>query len=693
MGGRVAGEGLLLARFAGLPAAGMRCARAASVLGTRFVPEIAAQVAGLVGAEIDTALESLGRSGLIEEGPGPEAAFGHPLFRQALYDDLGAAVRARLHARAFAVFAARGMDAAAAEHAIQANLTGDADAVAVLERAGRAARRSGALEMAVARLDAAVAMAAGRAGSELLLAQGEALLAAGRADRAVAVYRDLLDRPGLSAGARVQARWMLGRALVMTGDHDQAHAAFCEAADLAQAEDPGTAVEVLLNAAFTSMLTAGPVRALPVASRARELARPLGAGLRMWAEALWGEIALLAGDPAGMAAAEPAAPWLGSGSSAFAYSVLLIERLADADRAFAAVRAAADRASAPPAISMLAVGHGYALTRMGRLDEALAAVRLGRSLVELVPFMDSWASVFIGYIQLYRGDLDDSTRWCELAQATATARGERNALLFAWDVLGHRRLREGAAAEACQHYARLEATVHQMGMGEPCLPPWPRHAISAYLAAGRVTDAERVLAWLDRSTQRLPCRFPRIAAAAGRARLAEVRGDRDTAQARFRDALTLHQQVDLPVEHTETLLDYGTFLRRYGQPALARRVLAQAIEVAEAAQAGWLAGLAHAELRVAGGRRRRPAAPELTAQEGRVAALAATGASNAQIARQLSVSVSTVETHLERIYAKLGIHSRHQLIAITAARSGIPPGAGTSDVRSAQPRAASARKN
>ena len=263
-----------------------------------------------------------------------------------------------------------------------------------------------------------------------------------------------------------------------------------------------------------------------------------------------------------MAAAEPAAPWLGSGSSAFAYSALLIERLADADRAFAAVRAAADRAGAPPAISMLAVGHGYALTRMGRLDEALAAVRLGRSLVDLVPFMDSWASVFTGYIQLYRGDLEDSTRWCERAQATATARGERNALLFAWDVLGHRRLREGAADQACQHYARLEATVHQMGIGEPCLPPWPRHAISAYLAAGRVTDAERVLAWLDRSTQRLPCRFPRIAAATGRAQLAELRGDRDTAQARFRDALALHQQVDLPVEHAETLLG----LRRLPAP-------------------------------------------------------------------------------------------------------------------------------
>jgi Bacterial regulatory proteins, luxR family len=39
---------------------------------------------------------------------------------------------------------------------------------------------------------------------------------------------------------------------------------------------------------------------------------------------------------------------------------------------------------------------------------------------------------------------------------------------------------------------------------------------------------------------------------------------------------------------------------------------------------------------------------------------------NAQITRLLQVSVSTIETHLERIYAKLGIRSRHELIAITA---------------------------
>ena len=344
-----------------------------------------------------------------------------------------------------------------------------------------------------------------------------------------------------------------------------------------------------------------------------------------------------------------------------------MERLAESDRAFAAARAAAEKAGAPEALATLAVGHGYALTRMGRLDEALAAINAALALLDLVPLMKAYAAVGRAYIQLYRGELADSARWCQRVEAAAAARGELNAQLFLCDVLGHRRLREGAAAEACEHYARLEATVHRMGIAEPCLPPWPRHAISAYLAGGRTGDAERVLAWLDQAGGRLPCRFPRIVVASGRAQLAELRGDHAAAEAHYGAAVALHGEVDLPIEHAETLLAYGAFLRRSGRPAAARPLLGQAAQIAQAAGAGWLTAVARQELKVAGGRMRRRADPgTLSAQEERVAAMAATGATNADIARQLYVSVSTVETHLERIYAKLGIHTRYQLITMAA---------------------------
>jgi DNA-binding CsgD family transcriptional regulator len=52
----------------------------------------------------------------------------------------------------------------------------------------------------------------------------------------------------------------------------------------------------------------------------------------------------------------------------------------------------------------------------------------------------------------------------------------------------------------------------------------------------------------------------------------------------------------------------------------------------------------------------------LTPAEGRVARLAAEGLGNREIAEQLWLSVNTVGTHLRRIYAKLGIHSRRELL-------------------------------
>jgi DNA-binding NarL/FixJ family response regulator len=52
---------------------------------------------------------------------------------------------------------------------------------------------------------------------------------------------------------------------------------------------------------------------------------------------------------------------------------------------------------------------------------------------------------------------------------------------------------------------------------------------------------------------------------------------------------------------------------------------------------------------------------ELTPSEQRVAALAAEGLSNKEIAAQLVVTVFTVEAHLSSAYAKLGVRSRTQL--------------------------------
>lgn len=51
----------------------------------------------------------------------------------------------------------------------------------------------------------------------------------------------------------------------------------------------------------------------------------------------------------------------------------------------------------------------------------------------------------------------------------------------------------------------------------------------------------------------------------------------------------------------------------------------------------------------------------LTPREREIAVLAGKGTPNAKIAKRLGLSVRTVESHLYRVYGKLGVNSRDKL--------------------------------
>jgi DNA-binding CsgD family transcriptional regulator len=138
----------------------------------------------------------------------------------------------------------------------------------------------------------------------------------------------------------------------------------------------------------------------------------------------------------------------------------------------------------------------------------------------------------------------------------------------------------------------------------------------------------------------------------------------DTAEARFEAALAT-DLTKWPLYRARLLLEYGTWLRRHRKISEARPPLRTAQDAFDALGAAPWAGRAQQELRASREtqHRKHEVWTELTEQERQIAALAAQGLSNRQIAERLYISHRTVGSHLYRIFPKLGVVSRAQLQA------------------------------
>ncbi|TCO49849.1 helix-turn-helix transcriptional regulator [Actinocrispum wychmicini] len=141
----------------------------------------------------------------------------------------------------------------------------------------------------------------------------------------------------------------------------------------------------------------------------------------------------------------------------------------------------------------------------------------------------------------------------------------------------------------------------------------------------------------------------------------------DDPEPHFRAALAAHAESGQVFEHARTRLLYGEFLRRDRRRAEAREPLRDAMETFERLGTPVWAARAAAELRATGEtvRSRTDTTEALTPQERQIAEAAGAGATNREIAARLFLSPRTVDYHLRKVFRKLGISSRTELIRAT----------------------------
>ncbi len=184
--------------------------------------------------------------------------------------------------------------------------------------------------------------------------------------------------------------------------------------------------------------------------------------------------------------------------------------------------------------------------------------------------------------------------------------------------------------------------------------------IEAASRSGDTDRAKRALARLDEQTQPGDSGWALGLKARGHALLS----DGATAERLYREAIERLGGTRLRPELARSRLLYGEWLRRANRRVEARDQLRQAHDAFVSMGADGFAERARHELRATGGKVRRrvdETRDELTSQEEHIARLAGAGRTNPEIGAELFLSPRTVEWHLNKVFAKLGISSRRGL--------------------------------
>jgi ATP/maltotriose-dependent transcriptional regulator MalT len=206
-----------------------------------------------------------------------------------------------------------------------------------------------------------------------------------------------------------------------------------------------------------------------------------------------------------------------------------------------------------------------------------------------------------------------------------------------------------AALERKQRHGYCDASTH------PAIAP---DLVEALVRSGQRDEAVGILAPFEAEAERP---WARGQLARAEALLAE---DDDRADELFAAAGDLHAEAGDRFGAARSRLCRGERLRRSGRRKASRSELEAAAETfEELAAAPWLERCRQQVTRSAPRLRSAPAdRDELTPAEHQVAGLVCQGLGNRAIGQRLFMSEKTVEAHLTRIYRKLAVSSRFQMM-------------------------------
>ena len=668
-GGREGVARRVLAGVEGLHPGGLPFVQAVAVLGDGCALRHAAAIAGVEVSDAISLAAALVRLEVLAADDPPR--FVHPVVREAVEASLASDARDALHRSAAGLLHAdRAPPGQVAAHLSGVRPVGDAWVVDRLREAAGAAMRSGAPAAAAALLSRALSEPPLH-GQRVAVLRETARAEAGAGREAACVHleealrlaADPLERAEIALEvAEAYAglfRWVesvdvLERALAELGEADDELAARLEGelvvCGLHDARRASRVAPVLARLSARS-LSGGAVEAEAVArGMAMVLAgRPAKAGASPLEEAL-------------LRAAPRAENW--DTRAALLWGLVAVERFDTVETALGPMIAEVHRSGSARGFVAVYSTLGLVKLRLGALPEADAAARVALRVLQEGDFAPglAFAATVLADVAVEAGELDEAQALIGLLPQEGWPAGVGTVLIPA--ARGRLRLAQGRPAEAL---ADFEACAR---MFSPDV--WGTEMRDVGYLHARTGAARALLALGERAS----------AVEIARAELADVTlfgapralgiALRVTglAEGGERGLELLHESVaslrdsPAPLELAHSLTELGASLRRAGLRKAAGEPLAEALELAVRCGARRLAARAREELKATGARPRREwrtGVEALTTGELRVVRLAAEGRTNREIAYQLYVTLKTVEGHLSRAYAKLGIKGREEL--------------------------------